>query len=149
MVRYGAVRYGMAWYGAIRYGTVRLCTDNIPVTYGILIYLLTFNPVLLSASCLSARGDVCLQAFCFTAHKFAEMGGFPDIVMMEVSVALPTPWGSVGVIADTCRRSHRVPHPLDHFSKPGSSTAKRESVPKMKRGVWNQTRAFRKRKEAF
>ncbi|CBJ31254.1 glycosyl transferase, group 2 family protein [Ectocarpus siliculosus] len=23
------------------------------------------------------------QAFCFTAHKFAEMGGFPDIVMME------------------------------------------------------------------
>lgn len=25
------------------------------------------------------------QAFCFTAHKFAEMGGFPDIVMMEVS----------------------------------------------------------------
>ncbi|CAB1121429.1 unnamed protein product [Ectocarpus sp. CCAP 1310/34] len=28
-------------------------------------------------------GDQASRAFCFTAHKFAEMGGFPDIVMME------------------------------------------------------------------
>lgn len=25
------------------------------------------------------------QAFCFTGHKFRDMGGFPDIVMMEVT----------------------------------------------------------------
>lgn len=31
------------------------------------------------------------QAFCFTAHKFWEMGGFPNFVMMEVTRLLSQP----------------------------------------------------------
>lgn len=40
-------------------------------------------------SCDSLTPPPCplIQAFCFTAHKFWEMGGFPNYVMMEVTRA--------------------------------------------------------------
>lgn len=67
---------------------------------GILVSIGAIRRLLMLRVCFDrrARGRACFaafpsrvilpvavsQAFCFTAHKFRDMGGFPDIVMMEV-----------------------------------------------------------------